>query len=64
MFVRLLTALVCIVMLGTNCAYSWNVRSFSRDEDIVSALKLLKSINAEEVFENLQENSIKIICVF
>jgi len=61
MFVRLLSALVCIVMFSANCAFSWNIRSFSKDEDVLSALKLLKSIGAEEVFENLQQNSVKII---
>lgn len=61
MFVRFITALMCIVMISTNCAYSWNVKNFSCDDDVISALRLLKSVGAEEVFENLQENSVKII---
>ena len=48
-------------MFSANCAYSWNVRSFSKDDDIISALKLLKNIGAEEVFNNLQDNSVKIM---
>ena len=61
MFVRLLTTLLCVVMMSANCAFSWNVKNFSCDDDVISALRLLKSVGAEEVFENLQENSVKII---
>ena len=61
MFVRLISALICVVIFCANLAFAWNVRSFSQDEEIRSALKLLDSIGADEVFENLQENSVKII---
>lgn len=61
MFVRLMSALMCAVLLCANVAYSWNVRSFSDDYDIRQALKLLDKVGADEVFENLQENSVKII---
>lgn len=61
MFVRMLSALMCLVIFCSNCAFAWNVRSFSKDEDVVSALKVLDNIGADEVFNNLQENSVKII---
>ena len=61
MFVRLMSALMCAVLLCANVASSWNVRSFSDDYDIRQALKLLDKVGADEVFENLQENSVKII---
>lgn len=61
MLKRLISALICVAIFSANLAYAWNVRSFSRDEDIISALKLLNRIGADEVFENLQENSVKII---
>ncbi len=58
---RLLSAIICVVLFCANIAFAWNVKSFSDDYDIQSALKLLKQIGADEVFENLQENSVKII---
>ena len=61
MFLRMLSTLMCMMLFCSTCAYSWNIRSFSQDEDIISALRLLKNIGAEEVFENLEENSVKII---
>lgn len=61
MLIRLISALICVVIFCANLAYSWNVKSFSQDEDIRAALKLLNNIGADEVFENLQENSVKII---
>ena len=61
MLKRLISALICVVIFSANLAYSWNVRAFSRDEDIMDALRLLNRIGADEVFENLQENSVKIM---
>lgn len=61
MFVRLLSALLCTMLFCSNLAFGWNVKSFSQDDDIRDALKLLNNIGADEVFENLQENSVKII---
>lgn len=61
MLARFISAIICVVMFCSNMAFAWNVRSFSDDYDIQSALKLLKQIGADEVFENLEENSVKII---
>ncbi len=61
MLVRLITTLFCVVFCCANIAFSWNVNSFSQDYDIRAALKLLNKIGADEVFENLQENSVKIM---
>lgn len=58
---RLISALFCVVLLCANAAFAWNVNSFSKEDEIRAALKLLNSIGADEVFENLQENSVKII---
>jgi hypothetical protein len=44
-----------------NCASAWDVSKFSDDAEIRSALRLLDNINANEVFENLKANSVKII---
>lgn len=35
-----------------------NLKRFSSDDEILSALKILDDISAEEVFSNLEENSI------
>ena len=61
MLKRMLSTLLCMMLFCSTCAYSWNIRSFSQDEDIRDALRLLENIGAEEVFDNLQENSVKII---
>ena len=58
---RLISALLCLTLFCANSSLAWNVKSFSQDDDIRAALKLLNSIGADEVFENLQENSVKII---
>ena len=58
---RLISALICVGLLCANVCFAWSVRSFSDDYDIQCALKLLKRAGADEVFENLQENSVKII---
>lgn len=58
---RLVCTLLCVVFCCVSTACSWNVKRFSDDYDIRQALKLLDSIGADEVFENLQENSVKII---
>lgn len=61
MLKRMLSTLLCMMLFCSTCAYSWNIKNFSQDEDIRDALRLLENIGAEEVFENLQENSVKII---
>ena len=61
MLVRLISTLLCVLLFCANLAFAWNVRSFSDDYDIRQALKLLDDVGADEVFENLQENSVKII---
>ena len=58
MFVRCISTLICMVLFCSTCAYSWNVRNFSQDEDILESLRLLKNVGAEEVFQNLEENSV------
>ncbi|MCD8377382.1 MAG: hypothetical protein LUB59_01190 [Candidatus Gastranaerophilales bacterium] len=61
MFRKILPALLCMLLFSSTCAYSCNIKNFSQDDDIRAALRLLKNIGAEEVFVNLQENSVKII---
>ena len=61
MLKRLITALICVVLMCSNLSFAWSVKSFSDDYDIQCALRLLKRAGADEVFENLQENSVKII---
>lgn len=61
MLVRLICTFLSVFLFCSNICYAWNIRSFSDDYDIQCALKLLKRIGADEVFENLQENSVKII---
>ena len=58
---RLVTVLMCLFLVCANCANAWDVSKFSDDAVILSALRLLYNIKADEVFENLRENSVKII---
>ena len=57
--IMLLTA--CLVVLSANQVLAVNVKYFSNDYKIQSALTLLDNAGASEVFDNLRENSVKII---
>lgn len=61
MLLRLIVTLSFVMLFSATNAYSWNLGSFSQDADIKGALRLLENVGADEVFENLQENSVKII---
>jgi hypothetical protein len=61
MFKRLVLSLVCLFVLSASQVFAVNVKNFSDDFKIREALELLNDVGANEVFENLQENSVKII---
>ncbi|MCM1265999.1 MAG: hypothetical protein NC200_07355 [Candidatus Gastranaerophilales bacterium] len=60
MFKRVLLVIACLFVMVSNQVSAANVRNFSDDEQIRAALTLLNNIGAEDVFDNLQENSVKI----
>ena len=61
MLKRVLVLIACLFVLSSSCSFGMNVKSFSDDSRIVKALALLDNVGATDVFENLQENSVKII---
>lgn len=61
MLKRVLVLIACLFVLSSSCVSAMNVKSFSDDYKIVKALEMLDDIGAREVFDNLQENSVKII---
>ena len=61
MFKRVFVLMACLVMLSSSAVMAENVRNFSEDVKIQSALEMLDDIGAEEIFNNLRENSVKIM---
>ncbi len=53
--ISMLMVLLCAVP-----AFAGYIDNFTKDNDIKAALVLLKNANAQEVFDNLEENSVKI----
>ena len=53
--------LACVFMVCCSKVSAMNVKNFSEDLKIREALEMLKDVNATEIFDNLQENSVKII---
>lgn len=60
MFKRVMLVIACLFVMFSNQVSAANVKNFSDDEHIRGALTLLNDIGAEDVFNNLQENSVKI----
>ena len=60
MLKRILVLLACLFVVFSSSVSAMNVRSFSDDYKIREALEMLDDIGATEIFENLQENSVKI----
>jgi len=61
MFKRIMLITACLVMLFANQVSAANVKNFSEDMKIREALTLLNDVGADEIFDNLQENSVKIL---
>lgn len=61
MLKRLIVLLACLFVVASSSVSAMNVRNFSDDIKIREALMMLDDIGAMEVFDNLQENSVKII---
>lgn len=61
MLKRVLLLAVCLFMLSAAQVSAINVKYFSQDVQIQNALTLLDDAGAKEVFDNLQENSVKIM---
>ena len=60
MFKRVLVLIACLFVLSSSAVSAMNVKYFSEDLKIREALTMLDDIGAKEVFDNLQENSVKI----
>ena len=58
---RVLLLAACCVLLSAAQVSAVNVKYFSSDVKIQNALSLLDNIGADEIFDNLQENSVKIM---
>ena len=56
---RIIVAIVMVIFC-TVPAFASYVDTFTRDTDIKDALVLLENAGAQEVFDNLEENSVKI----
>jgi len=56
---RFIVAIV-MVLFCTVPAFASYVDTFTRDNDIKCALELLECVGAQEVFDNLEENTVKI----
>lgn len=61
MLKRVLVLIACLFVLSSSCVFAMNVKGFSDDCKIRQALEMLDDIGASEIFENLQENSVKIM---
>ena len=60
MLKRVAVLLACLFVLCASKVSAINVKYFSEDVQIRSALTLLDDVGAKEIFDNLQENSVKI----
>ena len=60
MLKRVLVLMACLFVLSSSCM-AMNVKWFSEDVKIREALTMLDDIGAKEIFDNLQENSVKIM---
>ena len=58
---KILLSAACVVVLSSAQVSAVNVKYFSNDCKIQSALTLLDNAGACEIFDNLRENSVKII---
>lgn len=61
MLKRVMLVLACLFVMFTNQVSAANVKYFSEDTTIREALTMLNNVGAEEIFDNLQENSVKIM---
>lgn len=60
MFRRLLVLLACMFVVFSSQVSAMNLNRFTDDAKIKSALEMLDDIGANEIFDNLMENSVKI----
>lgn len=60
MFKRLIVLLACVFIVCSSQVLAMNLNRFTEDAKIKSALEMLDDIGAEEIFDNLMENSVKI----
>lgn len=56
-----LVLLACVILVCCSKVSAMNVKNFSEDLKIREALEMLNDVNATEIFNNLQENSVKIM---
>ncbi len=58
---RILLAVFSLLFFAANQSFAYNVSHFTNDDKVLEALKVLDRAGAEEVLENLDEKSVKII---
>jgi len=61
MLKRVLVLSACLFVLLSSRVSAMNVKYFSDDFKIIKALEMLDNVGAKEIFDNLQENSVKIM---
>jgi len=60
MLKRIIVLIACLFVMFSSEVSAMNVNKFTEDMKIKSALEMLDDIGANEIFENLMENSVKI----
>ena len=61
MLKRVFVLIACLFVLSSSATMAANYRYFTEDVKIESALEMLDDIGAKEIFDNLHENSVKIM---
>ena len=57
---NVLVAIFVFFILTINQAFAYNLKTFSSDATIISAMKLLEQSGEYDVFENLRKNAVKV----
>ena len=58
---RFILTVLCTLFISVSPALAYNMNHFTKDFKVSDALVLLERAGADEVFDNLQENSVKIM---
>ena len=61
MLKRVTVLIACLFVLSSSCVFAMDVKGYSDDVKIRQALTMLDDIGANDVFYNLNENSVKIM---
>lgn len=58
---KFILTLLCTLVITVTPAFAYNMNHFTNDFKVSDALILLEKAGADEIFDNLQENSVKIM---